>query len=145
MILTRSGTHPDEIALDDGTRRRSWRELEERLHRIAHWLRDDLALPSQAHVAVLMDNRVEAVEVVIGAMLAGLWITPVNRHLRAEEIAHVLTDSGARLVVTDEAHASRRARRRALRRSSWPATHSSARSPRPTPHRSIPRAPPAAR
>ena len=104
MILSRSATHPNEIALEDGTRRRSWAELEDRLHRIAHWLRDDLEVPAGAHVAVLMDNRVEAVEVVIGAMLAGLWVTPVNRHLRAEEIAHVLTDSGARVVVTDAAH-----------------------------------------
>jgi acyl-CoA synthetase (AMP-forming)/AMP-acid ligase II len=104
VILPRSASHPEEIALDDGTRRRSWRELEDRLRRIAHWWRDDLALPAAAHVAVLMENRIEAVEMVIGAMLAGLWVTPVNRHLRAEEIAHVLSDSGARVVVTDAAH-----------------------------------------
>jgi acyl-CoA synthetase (AMP-forming)/AMP-acid ligase II len=53
-------------------------------------LRDDLALEGESHVAVLMGNRVEAVEVVIGAMAAGLWIAPVNSHLRPEEIAPIV-------------------------------------------------------
>ena len=96
MILSRAATAPHEIALDDGTRRRSWAELDDRVHRIAHWLRDGLELTPASHVAVLMGNRAEAVEAVIGAFAAGLWITPVNRHLRPEEIAHVLADSGAR-------------------------------------------------
>jgi acyl-CoA synthetase (AMP-forming)/AMP-acid ligase II len=105
VILSRTQVAPHELALDDGTRRRDWAELEDRVRRIAHWLRDDLELAPESHVAVLMDNRVEAVEVVIGAMAAGLWITPVNRHLRPEEIAHVLVDSGARLVIADAEHA----------------------------------------
>ncbi len=106
MILSRAKVAPRELALDDGTRRRSWAELEDRVRRIAHWLQRDLALEPASQVAVLMGNRVEAVEVVIGAMAAGLWITPVNRHLRAEEIAHVLADSGARVVIADAEHAA---------------------------------------
>ncbi len=106
MILSRAGIAPHELALDDGTRRRTWLELEDRVRRIAHWLRDDLELVAESHVAVLMGNRAEAVEIVMGAMAAGLWITPVNRHLRAEEIAHVLADSGAQLVIVDAEHAA---------------------------------------
>ena len=68
------------------------------------WLRDDLALGEDAHIASLVGNRAEAVECVLGAMCAGLWITPVNHHLRADEIAHVLADSGARVVLADRAH-----------------------------------------
>jgi len=106
MILSRAATAPRELALDDGTRRRSWAELDDRVRRIAHWLRDELELAPASQVAVLMGNRVEAVEVVIGAFAAGLWITPVNRHLRPEEIAHVLADSGARVVIADAGHAA---------------------------------------
>jgi long-chain acyl-CoA synthetase len=39
-------------------------------------------------------------------MCAGVWITPVNRHLKPDEIAHVLADSGARLVLADAEHAA---------------------------------------
>jgi acyl-CoA synthetase (AMP-forming)/AMP-acid ligase II len=106
LILLRSATHPNEVALDDGTVRRSWAELEDRVRRVAHWMRDELGLPAESHVAVLMGNQAFAVEAVIGAMAAGLWATPVNRHLRAEEIAHVLADSGSRVVITDAAHAA---------------------------------------
>ena len=82
-----------------------------------------------------MGNRAEAVEVVIGAMAAGLWITPVNRHLQAEEIAHVLEDSGARVVIADAEHAA--VARAAGATVSSPATNSTARSRRRRMRRSI--------
>ncbi|RIL07967.1 MAG: hypothetical protein DCC71_01185 [Proteobacteria bacterium] len=103
-MLFPTPAHPDASALDDGERRRSWRELDERVRRLAHWLRDDLRLAPGSHVATLIGNRAEGVECVLAALCAGLWISPVNRHLRPEEIAHVLADSGARVVIADEAH-----------------------------------------
>jgi long-chain acyl-CoA synthetase len=38
------------------------------------------------------------------ALLAGVWLTPVNWHLTEEEIDYVLRDSGARVVFADDAH-----------------------------------------
>jgi long-chain acyl-CoA synthetase len=105
MILPRVAAEPEAVALDDGERRRTWAELDERIRRLAHWLRADLALPAESHVGVLCGNRVEAIECVLAAMCAGLWVTPVNHHLRADEIAYVLADSGAELVVADAEHA----------------------------------------
>ena len=104
-LFPRLATDPDGVALDDGERRRTWRELDARVRRLVQWLRVERGLAPEAHVALIAGNRVEAVECVIAAMAAGLWITPVNRHLRAEEIAHVLADSGAELVLADDEHA----------------------------------------
>ena len=70
MILSRAGSAPQEVALDDGTRRRSWAELDDRVRRIAHWLRDGLALAPASHVAVLMGNRAGAGGV-IGVVFRG--------------------------------------------------------------------------
>jgi long-chain acyl-CoA synthetase len=106
MILPRLADAPDACALDDGARRRTWAELDARVRRLAHWLRGARSLAADDHVAVLLDNRVEAIECVLAAMCAGLWVTPVNRHLRADEIAHVLGDSGAALVIADAEHAA---------------------------------------
>ena len=41
-----------------------------------------------------------------GAMLAGIWITPINRHLQAEEIAYVIDDSGSAVLFADAEHES---------------------------------------
>jgi long-chain acyl-CoA synthetase len=104
MILEHAAAHPSEIALDDLTRRRSWAELVDRATRTARLFRDELGLGPDDCAAVLMENRVEFVETVLGAILAGIWLVPINRHLQAEEIAYVIADSGARVVIADDAH-----------------------------------------
>jgi long-chain acyl-CoA synthetase len=104
MILSTAALRPSDIALDDLERRLTWRELDDRVRRVARLLRDDLGLAPEDHAALLMGNRVEAVELVIGAMLAGVWLTPINHHLTAEEIAYIIEDSGAHVVFTDAEH-----------------------------------------
>lgn len=49
-----------------------------------------------------MDNRVEVVELLQGAILAGLWVTPINWHLAPEEVEYIVADSGARILFSDE-------------------------------------------
>jgi long-chain acyl-CoA synthetase len=105
MLLDTLRDRPDEIALDDTTRRRTWRELLERSARTARILADAGVGPG-GHAAVLMDNRVEYVEILLGAVMAGAWLTPINRHLQADEIAYILEDSGAKLVFVDDDHAA---------------------------------------
>jgi long-chain acyl-CoA synthetase len=95
---------PNGIALDDLSRRRTWAELRDRSTRIARFLRERIGLGADDHVAILMGNRVEFVELTLGAFLAGVWVTPINRHLQADEIGYVIDDSGARVLFTDPAH-----------------------------------------
>jgi len=104
MLEKFATAHPNEIALDDLSRRRTWAELLGRSRRIAHLLRDDLGLGPDDHAALLMGNRVEAVEIVLGALFAGIWLTPINHHLLGDEVAYVLEDSGARVLFVDEQH-----------------------------------------
>jgi long-chain acyl-CoA synthetase len=54
-----------------------------------------------------MDNRVEVVELLQGAILAGLWVTPINWHLAAEEVKYVVEDSGARVLFSDDRFGAR--------------------------------------
>ncbi len=104
-IYARAQTDPGGLALDDGTRRRSWAELAERSTRIAHLLHAHGIGPGD-HAALLMENRAEFIEITLGALLAGVWLTPINWHLHPEEIAYVLRDSGARLLFSDDAFAA---------------------------------------
>ena len=50
-------------------------------------------------VALLSDNTPECFEVFWGVMRSGLYITPVNRNLSADEVAYIVNDSGAKALV----------------------------------------------
>ncbi|MFN7955752.1 MAG: AMP-binding protein [bacterium] len=116
-LLTSAAAGPrTAAALDDGTRRRSWDELEARVSRLARWLRDDLGLGPDDHVASLVGNRVEGVELILASLAAGVWLTPLNWHLTADEIAYIVRDAGTRILFTDAANAAVAARVEAERR-----------------------------
>ncbi len=104
MLDVSARERPDELAVDDGVRTRSFAELHDRSVRVARLLREDFGLEPDDHVAVLMHNRVEYVELIVGAIMAGVWITPVNWHLSEGEIEYVLADSGARVLFCDAHH-----------------------------------------
>jgi acyl-CoA synthetase (AMP-forming)/AMP-acid ligase II len=94
----------EEAALDDGVRRRSRAELADRVARTARLLREGLGLAPGGHAALLIGNRAEAVEGVLAAIHAGVWMTPVNWHLTPDEVAYVVRDCGARVLLTDSEH-----------------------------------------
>ena len=105
MLLDHARAHPDDLALDDGTRRRSFGELVDRAARFATLLRDEGGFAPGDHLSLLMGNRVEGIELLLGGIFAGQWVTPINWHLAEEEVEYVLRDSGSRVVVVDERYA----------------------------------------
>jgi len=92
---------PDEICLDDLTRTRTWAEAMDRAIRVGRLLRDTFGLAAGEHAAMLMGNRVEFMELVTGALYSGVWLTPINWHLTADEAAFIIEDSAARVVCAD--------------------------------------------
>ncbi len=99
-IFGRVGSEPDGIAVSDAERSRTWAELLDRVIRLGHVL-DDIGVPEDGHVAVLLPNRCELVETTIAGPLSGRWVTPINRHLIPDEVDYVVRDSGATAVLTD--------------------------------------------
>lgn len=104
MIFDHAGRDPAGLALDDGTRRRTWAEVGDRIVRLAHLIRDDLGVAPDENVATLMGNRVEGIELIFASIVAGTWITPINWHLAPEEIDYTVGDSGAKVLFVDEVH-----------------------------------------
>lgn len=78
--------------------------LEERSNRLAHVLRAR-GLRSGAHLAVLLENRAHYFEVVWAGLRAGLYVTPINWHLGADEAGYIVEDSEADALVTSRAFA----------------------------------------
>ncbi|MBW2397834.1 MAG: AMP-binding protein [Deltaproteobacteria bacterium] len=102
MIDDLAVADPNGLAVDDGSRRRGWAELRDRSIRVARFLREEAGVGADDHVAVLMRNRVEYVELILGAIMAGVWITPINWHLSRDEIEYVVADSGQVLLAGDD-------------------------------------------
>ena len=104
-----TGAEPSALALADGRRSIRWSELETRTNALGRGI-ESLGIAPGSHVVLAASNRVEFIETLIGAMRAGMIVTPVKTSWTTEELGHVLADAGTRLVVTDLETPSRAAR-----------------------------------
>jgi long-chain acyl-CoA synthetase len=95
-----AGITPEAIALEDHERSLTFAELERRSNAFGHGF-EALGLAPGDHVALVVSNRAEFVEALLGAMRAGLVVTPVKTSWTADEIEYLLRDAGSRVVVTD--------------------------------------------
>jgi acyl-CoA synthetase (AMP-forming)/AMP-acid ligase II len=94
---------PTKTALLSGSTSLSWAALDERANRLgAHLL--DRGLRQGERVAVSARNCLEWPEIIYGMAKAGLVLVPLNVRQSADEVAHVLGDSGVRaaIVHTDQ-------------------------------------------
>ena len=101
MFLERSArVYPDKVAVVYGDQRRTYRELGERVNRLASAL---LArgLKKGDRVAFICPNTPPMLEAHFGVLLAGGVLVSINTRLSAEEINYILSHSGARFVVVD--------------------------------------------
>jgi len=103
-LLDLAAADPHAPAVDDLTRRRTRAELVDRAQRLGHWLLDDAGVGPNGHLATLLGNRVELVDLLVASQLSGTWLTAVNWHLTAAEVAYILDDSGSTVLVTDPEH-----------------------------------------
>src|SRR5271169_3258268 len=94
-------TNPDKIAYQmAGTGKAiTYRELDELSNQGAH-LFGALGLKAGDHVALLMENRLAFMEICWAAQRSGLYYTAISRYLTQDEIAYIVRDCGARVVIT---------------------------------------------
>jgi long-chain acyl-CoA synthetase len=90
----------DDWALDDDDGRLTWTESNERIDRLMHGVRG-LGLEFGDCVGLLGGKRREWLETVGATNGDGRPWVPINWHFSAEEVAHVLENSGAKLLVAD--------------------------------------------
>jgi long-chain acyl-CoA synthetase len=93
---------PDRVALvdADGTEV-SAGDLAARANQVAHGLRA-AGLDNGDTVAVVVPNGAPMLEVYLAATSIGLYVTPINHHLVGPEIAYILSDSDAKVLVGHE-------------------------------------------
>jgi long-chain acyl-CoA synthetase len=97
-----SPAHPaDHPALILGDRVLTFGGLDDRSTRLAHGMADR-GVRAGDRVAVMLQNGVEFFEAAIAASKLDAAVVPVNWHLKTDELAWILSDSDAKLLVTDQ-------------------------------------------
>ena len=86
----------------------SYGELDRRsaqLARVLHAAGEGGLRPGDV-VALLTENNLRAFEVYWAAMRSGLYITAVNYHLKPDEVAYIVNDSGAAVLIVSAEQAA---------------------------------------
>ncbi len=90
----------DDLALTDDRVRLTWAELNLRVNRWMHLL-ERLRIGPGDTLALMAQNRAEVFELVLAVIHRGCVLVPVSWQLTADEVAYLLGDSGATLLVCD--------------------------------------------
>lgn len=92
---------PSSVAFNDADSDRAWtyRALYHIAIRVARTLRDDFGIAKGDRVAVLAQNEMEHVPLFFALQRLGAVMVPVNFRLATPEIEHILSDSGAKLLI----------------------------------------------
>ena len=101
VVLRAAQRHGDKPAIVDGTRRISYRQLQQLMLQAAAAFRA-LGVQKGDRVAIWAPNQAETIIAALGVQAAGGCIVPLNTRFKAGEVQYILNQSRARvLVLTD--------------------------------------------
>ncbi|MET7732913.1 amino acid adenylation domain-containing protein [Streptomyces sp. NPDC005402] len=98
-LAARAGEHPGTVAVTDGPRSLTYRELHERARALAAELRR-LGLGPEDRVAVALPRGTDLAVALVAALTAGPAYVPVDPELPAERIALILDDTAPGVLIT---------------------------------------------
>ena len=93
---------PNRLALVSATgEKQTYGELYDRVNQISNGLRA-LGIEKGGAVAMVMSNEPEFVETYLATQQIGVYVTPINYHLTGPEIAYILDNCEAQVLVAGE-------------------------------------------
>lgn len=99
-LRRRERMSPDDVAVIEGERHRTYRELARRTYQLADALSRRGVAPGD-RVAFLGKNSSEFLETLVATTSLGAIFVPLNWRLAPPELAWIVADSGARVLVHD--------------------------------------------
>lgn len=94
----------DRKALVCGDQSFTWKEMWSRTNQLGQAI-SSLGVKKGDRVALILNNCIEFSETYIATTKFGFIVCPINRNLKAPELAYHLNDCGARVVVTNPEYA----------------------------------------
>ncbi|MDY6966014.1 MAG: AMP-binding protein [Halobacteriota archaeon] len=101
LFLSDLDKYSDRTAIIFGEKRFTYQEFKERINRLNNGLYD-LGIKSGDHIAALLGNSNAFAEVIYGTGLAGITTTPINWHLKGNEIEYIVNNSDSKAIIMDE-------------------------------------------
>ena len=102
LIHHAAKTSPDAAALRHQERVLGYEELKNSVEQLAQNL-VNMGLYAGERVVILLPKRIETVQTLFAASAAGGVVVPINPLLKPEQVLHILSDSGARILITQTA------------------------------------------
>jgi acyl-CoA synthetase (AMP-forming)/AMP-acid ligase II len=99
-IRNHAETRGDQVALILGNRTTTFGELWQRANQVANGL-SSFGLKPQSRIAILTGNNDVFFEIWLGAALANCVLTPINARLAPPEVAYIVNDSQAEVLIVD--------------------------------------------
>lgn len=106
MVAEAAARNPDGEALICGDERMTWREVAEKSAQVAAGFKE-IGLKPSDRIALLIGNRIEFVLALYGAAHLGLVSVLLSTRLQKPEIAYMLTDCSAKVLVYEDDLAER--------------------------------------
>ncbi len=101
MLRRSARVRPNSDAVGDSRKFVSYRYLLEQSEKLASGLSVQ-GIKKGDRLGILMENRVEYVEIIFACSLLGAIVVPLNIRLHEEELQYIVSDSGCRLLFTSE-------------------------------------------
>ena len=99
LIEARVERTPQAIAIEDGSQRLTYSELNRRSNQLAHFLRKK-NVRADVPVAVCLKRSAELLVALLGVLKAGGACVPLDPDYPSERLSHILRDSRAPIVIT---------------------------------------------
>src|SRR3989338_6775310 len=91
---------PDKVAIEFEEQRVTFKEIDLQANRVANALQS-IGVSKGDRVAQYMPNSMELVYSLVGNFKNGSIVVPMNINFKEQEIHHILSDSGAKAIITD--------------------------------------------
>ncbi|MDT0343962.1 non-ribosomal peptide synthetase [Streptomyces litchfieldiae] len=106
LIEARVREQPDAVAVVRGETELTYRELDDRAGRLAVLLRENRDMGPDDLVAIVQDRGEHLIVSMLAVLKAGGAYVPIDPGTPEQRLAFLLQDSGAKSVLTTEAHAA---------------------------------------
>jgi acyl-CoA synthetase (AMP-forming)/AMP-acid ligase II len=106
LWATHAKFNPQKEAVICGDVRRNWGDFDANMSRVANAL-IDRGIGRGDKVAVLMNNKVEALEIIFGIVRAGACVVPLSGLLTAAQMSTLINDCDAVMLIAAEPFAGR--------------------------------------
>ena len=76
----------------------TFKQLEDRSNQLSHYFEQN-NIKKGSHVVIFSDNDIKFFEIAWAALRSGIYLSPVNHYLKADELSYVINNSGAEAII----------------------------------------------